>query len=346
MRFPIPRTAPECRLTAEGEALPTAPRHAIPFHAPRPNSADDLAALARQVIGKRAFDFREHLVPDVLSRVERLLFLSGPEKALLTRIQARTYLRMFNALERAACDRALDVGRDMAFGHQSLLDALSGLADRKRGHYEIFDLVERMIAAGQPEGQEFLEPLAISQLLDKASTWAVFAVFCLLGSCAECHHLETDSPRAEHSSVFADAMRFHRPTNPIDASVEVMLWRREDVRLTGPERDRGVNDFNEMLKSLVEIALAQVTADALYFVRIVGRPLGSDCRDQLLLEIQLAYRWQYIGSGLNTSQFSRLLDTITSQTQRESIHMMSPPREMQATLQESARCSSRRAFSQ
>src|SRR4051812_15357282 len=49
----------------------------------------------RDVIRGRAFDFTKKFLPDGLSNVNSLSFLTGAEKRLLSQIQGRTYANMF-----------------------------------------------------------------------------------------------------------------------------------------------------------------------------------------------------------------------------------------------------------
>jgi hypothetical protein len=290
-------------------------------------SAERFAVLARHIIGKRAFDFRERFLPDVLSRVERLHFLQEEEKALLSQIQAQTYLQMFNSLERATCARALDACRAAAFGNRTAIDALAEFADRKARHQGILECVERMIVTGQPAGRETVAHHAVTHRLADASPWAVLALLCHFGACAERHHLDSDSPYASHSAIFADAMRFHRPTYPIDASFEVMEWRRANARMNDAERHRGVHELAQLLDALDRIGHAQAGADTSHLEQVAGRSFSPDQREQLNAEVRTAYRWQFVTSGLCSRTFASLLDSMTSRTQQETIRLTLLPQE-------------------
>ena len=54
----------------------------------------------QDVIRGRNFDFSQKFLPDGISKVNRLEFLDGDEKRLLSQIQGRTYANMFGFVER------------------------------------------------------------------------------------------------------------------------------------------------------------------------------------------------------------------------------------------------------
>src|SRR6266576_589077 len=66
----------------------------------------------RDVIRGRSFDFAKRFLPDALSKVDRLDFLSANEQRLLSQIQGRTYANMFGLVERFIAAKILDVGRE------------------------------------------------------------------------------------------------------------------------------------------------------------------------------------------------------------------------------------------
>jgi hypothetical protein len=56
--------------------------------------------IERDVIRGRQFDFTKKFLPDGLSKVNELAFLTGPEKRLVSQIQGRTYANVFGLVER------------------------------------------------------------------------------------------------------------------------------------------------------------------------------------------------------------------------------------------------------
>src|SRR5215470_20010898 len=83
----------------------------------------------RDVIRGRAFDFTKKFLPDGLSQVDRLAFLSEAEQRLLSQIQGRTYANMFGLVERFIAAKVLEISREHALGNQTAFEALVRFTD-------------------------------------------------------------------------------------------------------------------------------------------------------------------------------------------------------------------------
>jgi len=78
----------------------------------------------RDVIRGRQFDFTKRFLPDGLSKVDRLDFLTSTEQRLLSQIQGRTYANIFGLVRKV---RDLRPALDLAHRHD--VDAVLVLAD-------------------------------------------------------------------------------------------------------------------------------------------------------------------------------------------------------------------------
>src|SRR5215468_8784270 len=128
----------------------------------------------RDVIRGRSFDFSKKFLPDGLSKVDRLDFLTADEKRLLSQIQGRTYANMFGLVERFIAAKVLDLSRDHWLGDQNALESLVRLSDEEIKHQVMFRRIEAMMAEGMPSGYRFLpDPNEVAQAVLSKSTWAV-----------------------------------------------------------------------------------------------------------------------------------------------------------------------------
>ena len=66
----------------------------------------------RDVIRGRSFDFSQKFLPDGISKVDQLDFLSSDEQRFLSQIQGRTYANMFGFVERFITAKILELTRD------------------------------------------------------------------------------------------------------------------------------------------------------------------------------------------------------------------------------------------
>ena len=196
----------------------------------------------RDVIRGRSFDFAKQFLPDGLSKVDRLDFLTANEQRLLSQIQGRTYANMFGLVERFIAAKVLEVSRDHWLGDQNALEALVRFGDEEIKHQELFRRIERMCAEGMPAGYTFVpEPNAVATAVLAKSTWAVLALTCHIELFVLAHYRESIDTDADR--VRAVEGRVPVPLAKEEsqhAILDEMEWVRENAKLTAEQRDAAV----------------------------------------------------------------------------------------------------------
>jgi hypothetical protein len=133
----------------------------------------------RDVIRGRSFDFSKKFLPDGLSKVAQLPFLTADEKRLFSQVQGRTYANIFALVERFIGAKVLEISRGHWLGDQVALEALVRLTDEELKHQEMFRRLETMMAPGMPAGYGFLpQPNDVASAVLAAPTWSVLALTC------------------------------------------------------------------------------------------------------------------------------------------------------------------------
>ena len=274
----------------------------------------------RDVIRGRQFDFSRNFLPNGLSLVDRLEFLIGEDKRLLSQIQGRTYANMFGLVERFINAKVLELSRDHWLGDQTALEALVRFSDEELKHQELFRRIERMIAAHMPAGYVCVpQPNEVAAAVLSKSTWAVLALTCLIELFTQAHYRQSIDPDSNLSDLWKDVFLFHWREESQHAILDELEWVREDARLTEAQRDQAVDDTIALVGAVDGILQAQSAADAAYFfAHCRGRYDNAD--RQGVGEIVLkAYRWQYIVSGVQEPRFAGLLESLTTPQQMQRI---------------------------
>ena len=270
----------------------------------------------RDVIKGRAFDFTKKFLPDGLSRVDRLDFLSGNEQRLVSQIQGRTYANIFGLVERFIAAKVLEVSRDHWLGDQNALGALVRFGDEEIKHQELFRRVERMVAAGMPAGYTFApEPNAVASAVLSKSTWAVLALTCHIELFVLAHYRESIGPQADVSELWKDVFLHHWREESQHAIIDELEWRRVHATLSAAEIDKGVTELIELVGAVDGILQAQAAADTHYFVEVCGRPLSAPEVEKVRGGFLDAYRWQYIVSGVKGPRFTEVLGSLITPEQ-------------------------------
>jgi hypothetical protein len=268
----------------------------------------------------RTFDFARKFLPDGLTKVHDLAFLTALEKKLMSHVQGRTYAYMFGLLERYIGAKILELATDQRLGDQVVLEGLIRFSDEELKHQELFRRIETSIATKMPGGYiQTADATDVARCVLTKSTWAVLALTCHIELFSQVHYRESIERDEELSDLYRDVFRYHWLEESQHAVMDEIEWAREDRKLTAEQRERGVTDFIELIRTIDRVLQSQAAADAGYFMRLCERTFDEVQQRALREGVLRAYRWQYIVSGLQHPHFEKLLSGMISETQMRRI---------------------------
>ena len=269
----------------------------------------------KDVIRGRQFDFSKKFMPDSLSNVHQLDFLSEDERRLISQIQGRTYVNMFVLVEKFINTKILELSRDHRLSDQTVLEALLRFSDEELKHQELFRRIDRLIADGMPPGYSFIaQPNDVATFVLGKSTWAVLALICHIELFTLAHYTHSIEPN-EASSLFQDVFLYHWREESQHAILDELEWSRENKNLTAEERDQAVDDLIELVSAVERVLRAQAEADTQYFLTICGRSFSPEATDAIKTVVLKAYHGQYIISGVEHPRFQKLLHGMITEAQ-------------------------------
>ena len=270
----------------------------------------------RDVLRGRSFDLAEKFLPDGLSKVAALPFLTADERRFFSQVQGRTYANMFCLVERFIAPKMLEVSRDHWFGDQTALEALVRFSDEELKHQELFRRVERLSAQGMPDGYRFLpQPNDVATAVMSKSTWAVLALICHIELFVLAHFRQAIEPDSALSPLWKDVFTYHAREEAQHAIVDELEWLRENEKLSDDQRATGVGDLIDLVAAVDGLLQMQASADAGYFAQASGERFSSAERAAIDAVFLIAYRWQYIVSGVQDPRFERILGTMINPEQ-------------------------------
>jgi uncharacterized protein YggL (DUF469 family) len=274
----------------------------------------------KDVIRGRSFDYTQNFLPDGLSLIEDISFLTYANKRLLSQIQGRTYANIFGLVERFINAKIMEVSHDHVLGDQTALEALIRFSDEELKHQELFRRIDQMIAQDMPAGYTFEHDAnAVASVVLSKSTWAVLALTCHIELFTQAHYKQSIEPNANLSELFKDVFLYHWREESQHAILDELEWRREDEKLSASERDQAVTDFIDLVVAVDGILQAQSEADASYFYMIAGRSFTTEERDEIAKALLRAYRWQYILSGAQEPRFTEILGSLINEQQGKQV---------------------------
>jgi hypothetical protein len=271
--------------------------------------------LERDVLRGRTLDTGKKFLPDGLSKVGELDFLTDGERRFASQVQGRTYANMFGLVERFIAPKIAEVGRRHGLGDQTAFEALVRFTDEELKHQELFRRMERLAAAGMPAGYAFL-PQAndVATAVLARSTWAVLALICHIELFVLAHYRQAIEPDAELSELWKDVFMFHAREESQHAILDELEWMRENDCLTAEERDRGVDDLIALVGAVDGLVQLQAQADAAHFLAST-RAFSPARSAQVGAMFLRAYRWQYIVSGVQDERFGQILGGMITKQQ-------------------------------
>lgn len=277
----------------------------------------------RDVIRGRTFNLTQKFLPDGLSLVDELPFLTADEQRFLSQVQGRTYANMFGLVERFVSAKVLELSRDHWFGDQTALEALVRFTDDELKHQELFRRIEQLAAADMPAGYQFgAVPNEVAAFVLSKRNWAVLAMTCQLELFSQAHYRASIGTAPGLSELYKDVFLYHWREESQHAIMDELEWLREDARIDVAERDAAIDDMIALVTGMDEIVQAQASADAAYFVQVAGR---HEHAAQIAETVLKAYRWTYIVTGALEPRFGKLLTDMVTETQMARIQAAMAP---------------------
>jgi hypothetical protein len=274
----------------------------------------------RDVIRGRQFDFGKTFLPDGLSKLSELTFVTPAERRFLSQIQGRTYANIFGLVERFIGAKVMEISREHWLGDQVALEALVRFTDEELKHQEMFRRLEVMAAEGMPAGYTFApQPNDVAGVVLGKSTWAVLGLTLDIELFTQAHYRASIEPDSDLSPLWKDVFLYHWKEESQHAILDELEWKRENARLTPAERDAAVDDLIALVTAVDGILQAQARADAQYFLLQVGRGFSEEERAAVHAKLLEAYRWQYIFSGVQDAHFLEVLGGMITPAQGERI---------------------------
>src|SRR5580704_17908684 len=273
------------------------------------------------VIRGRSFDAAHKFLPDGLSHVDQIDFLSPADKRYLSQIQGRTYANVFGLVERFINAKVLEVSRDHWLGDQIALEALVRFSEEELKHQALFRRIDEMIGETLPPGYRFdVDPNVVASAVLGKSTWAVLALTLHIELFSQLHYRQSIAPDDQLSELFKSVFLYHWKEESQHAIRDELEWVRHDATMTDSDRDKAVDEFIELVAAIDDILRAQAAADARYFKANCGRAVDETEAQSIEANFLEAYRWQYIHSGVRHPHFGQVLYSLISEDQRRRIH--------------------------
>lgn len=280
----------------------------------------------RDVFRSRGFDFTRHFLPDGLSFVDRLAFLTPAEARLMSQVQGRSYAYIFGLVERFISTKMLECGAAHALGDQIALEGLVRFSNEEIKHQEMFRRIEMSLDERMHPGYaQVADPNQVARSVLASSNWAVLALTAHIELFVQQHYEQSIAPRQDLCPLWKDIFLFHWKDECQHVMLDELEWTAEHARLDHAAHERAVEDLIALVGAVDGILQAQAASDAAYFRRGTDRRFTADESGCIDATVLAAYRWQYIVSGVRHPHFGRLLTRMTTTEQMRRIQSALAP---------------------
>jgi hypothetical protein len=275
--------------------------------------------LDADVIRGRQLDPTRKFLPDGLSGVQSLDFLSDPDQRLISQIQGRTYANMFGLVERFINTKVVELRQNHRDSNPLAYEALTRFSDEEIKHQEMFRRIDRLAADVMPAGYHFVaDPNEVAAIVLGKSTLAVLGLTCVIELFTQAHYRHSIEPETDICPLFKDVFLYHWREESQHAILDELEWRQHNTRLAFASRDAAVTDLIDLVVAVDGILRLQAESDTRYFLEVCGHSFYEENKvliGGLMLD---AYRYQYILSGTGLPHFQAILGdlVIRSQLQR------------------------------
>jgi len=283
-------------------------RHFVPASAGR-------AAFARHVDEVRQLDFGRPFLPDGLSRLHTLPFLTGVEHRFLSQVQGRTYANFIALAVGFIRSKRFDLGIDHG-GSGDATGATARAVAEERRQLAVLGRVEAMLHAHMVPGYRFVPETGdvICAVLGR-SDWAVLALTVDIEHMWQANHRAGLEAAATLDPMWQDITRDISSAAAGHAVLDESRWRRADALLTPAERDDAITDWLDLIAAIDEILRLQAEADADYFLGQSARWIAAGHQRAIPQTLLTAYRWQHIVTGLLEARFIATLKALVTPAQ-------------------------------
>ena len=260
------------------------------------------------VIRGRGLDASKKFLPDGLTGIEQVDFLTAADKRLLSQVQGRTYANMFGLVERFINTKVVELQQNHNDGSPVALEALIRFSDEEIKHQQLFRRIDTLAATVMPPGYEFMPDAdeVAAAVLGK-STWSVLGLTCVIELFTQSHYRHSIEPEQDICPLFKDVFLYHWREESQHAVLDELEWRQHDTRLAFPSRDAAVTDLIELVVAVDGILQLQAARDTRYFLDVCGQSFYEENQVALGRRMLEAYRYQYILSGAKLPHFQGIL---------------------------------------
>lgn len=257
-------------------------------------------------------DFARPFLPEALTKVSGLDFLSATEKRQLNQIRGHNYLYLFGLVEEFILPFLEDHIDGLMDGDATKLRALNNFAAEEAKHIELFKRFRQLFQRSFAVDCAVIGPAeAVAAEVLRHPPLAVALIILHIEWMTQRHYLDSVRDEVGLEPCFSNLLRFHWIEEAQHARLDTMIVEELAAKATADEIKAAIDGYLAILAFLDGGIAQQVTFDIASFEQVVGRSFSEAERRQIEETQLTSMRWTFIGSGMTHDTFRGIVGRIS-----------------------------------
>ena len=269
------------------------------------------------VLKNRDFDYSKRFLPNRLAGVDEIACLDEREKLKLNQIIGNAYCHIFAYVEEFIVPQTLEEAQRDVYGEEARLRALIRFAEDETKHQQMFRrsmaLFEKGFgtACGVIPGREDVARVVLGK-----SRLCSLLLTSMIEWFTQLHYLEHVRSDERLDGLFRDLIKYHWIDEATHAKLDSLLINEIVGPLSPEQREHAVEELLELGGAVDGLLSQQADLDIESLQRATGRTFAEHERQDIKTNIQRAYRWTFLVSGLTHPTFVKIVGELTDQGRR------------------------------
>lgn len=274
--------------------------------------------------GEKKLDFTKPFMPESLSQVKQLSFLTPREQLILNQIRGHEYLSMFGLVEEFILPYVVDHARPHLSGDDYRVRALLQFAGEEAKHIHLFKRFREEFEEGFGSTCDFIGPAhEVSRYVLSHSPLGVGIAILHIEWITLRHYIEGVKDNQDLDPQFKSLLKHHWLEESQHTKLDTLIVD-EVVANSRPEQISQAFDEYAEIGGFIDNGLKQQSElEVESFVCATGRDLSISERQELAAALLKGMRWTYLGTGMTHPNFLASVESIKPEA-RKQIEEMAP----------------------
>ena len=262
--------------------------------------------------GDKRLDFTRLFLPESLAGVESITCLNRAEKLILNQIRGNSYLYLFGVVEEFIVPLVLEHIQQIGTEDIVATQAFLCFAEEEGKHINLFRRFAEEFKAGFGSPCGVIGPAkAIADAVLKHHPLGVALAVLKVEWMTQRHYLDSIQDNQALDPQFCSLLKHHWLEEAQHAKLDTLMVEAIANKLDQAGIQQGIEDYFAISTFLESGLMMQVQLDIESLQIAIGRTLTEVQKQQIQIAQEKAYRWTFLGSGMEHPNFVKILSELS-----------------------------------